>query len=40
MKIPESISQLSNLETIDLQDNQLTIIPESISQLSNLTRLF
>ncbi|MGD1712404.1 leucine-rich repeat domain-containing protein [Dapis sp. BLCC M172] len=34
------MSQLSNLTTLYLGENQLTKIPESISQLSNLTKLF
>ncbi|MGD1712401.1 leucine-rich repeat domain-containing protein [Dapis sp. BLCC M172] len=33
------MGQLSNLETLDLEDNQLRTIPESISQLSKLTKL-
>jgi len=38
--LPESIGDLSNLESLYLQFNQLTTLPESIGDLSSLTRLY
>ena len=37
--LPESITQLSNLISLDLGDNQLSELTESITQLSKLTSL-
>ncbi len=36
IELPESIAQLSRLETLSLSHNQLTALPESIAQLSRL----
>jgi internalin A len=38
--LPESIAQLSQLQTLFLQHNQLTTLPESFTQLSQLRSLF
>jgi internalin A len=40
MTLPESISQLSQLQWLNLADNQITTLPESISQLSKLQELY
>ena len=37
--IPESLSQLANLQMLGLDDNQIAAIPESLSQLTNLREL-
>ena len=37
--LPESIGQLSALQTLDLDGNQLSVLPESIGQLSSLESL-
>ena len=39
-EVPESIGQLSQLESLSLERNRLTTLPESISQLSQLRNLF
>ena len=38
--LPESLGQLSNLQSLDLNTNHLTALPESLGQLSNLQRLY
>ncbi len=38
--LPESITNLSNLTTLDLSGNRLKNLPESITKLSNLTKLY
>ncbi|HST52411.1 MAG TPA: COR domain-containing protein [Pyrinomonadaceae bacterium] len=38
-ELPESITQLSQLQMLSLDDNQLTTLPESITRLSRLQRL-
>jgi internalin A len=37
--IPETVFHLTNLQTLNLYDNQITIIPEAIVQLSQLRNL-
>ena len=37
--LPESIGQLSNLQTLDLWETQITVLPESIGQLTELQTL-
>ncbi len=38
-ELPESLSQLSQLEKLDLSGNRLTMLPESLSQLTQLQSL-
>jgi internalin A len=38
-ELPEEIGQLTNLQALKLQDNQLTSLPDSIAKLINLERL-
>ena len=38
-ELPEAIGQLSQLQTLDLSDNQLSALPEAIGQLSQLQSL-
>ena len=35
-ELPESLGQLSQLQSLDLFNNQLTALPESLDQLSQL----
>ncbi len=37
--MPESIGKLTNLQKLDLNNNQLTTLPKSIGKLTNLQRL-
>ena len=37
--LPEAIGRLSQLQTLDLSDNQLSTLPEAIGQLSQLQKL-
>ena len=38
--IPESIGNLTNLEELNLYENQLTTLPKSIENLNNITELY
>ena len=37
--LPESLGQLTNLETLELSGNGLSVLPESLGQLTNLEEL-
>ena len=39
MALPESIGQLTSLQSLDLSHNQLTVLPESIGKLTRVLRL-
>lgn len=39
-EIPESIFSVTNLEVLNLSDNNLKIIPEGINKLENLKYLY
>ena len=38
--LPESLGQLTQLQTLGLTDNQLTALPESLGQLAQLQTLY
>src|SRR5438067_1477689 len=38
-ELPESLSQLTQLESLDLYENELTTLPESLGQLTQLQLL-
>jgi len=38
--IPDSVAQLTNLQTLSLHTNRITTIPNSVAKLANLERLF
>ena len=38
-ELPESIGQLTQLQTLNLFRNQLTTLPDSLGQLTQLTKL-
>jgi Leucine-rich repeat (LRR) protein len=39
IEVPESLGQLTQLQSLDLAENQLTALPESLGQLTLLDRL-
>ncbi|MEZ4642718.1 MAG: leucine-rich repeat domain-containing protein [Chloroflexota bacterium] len=39
MAVPDAITQLSQLQSLNLDENRLTAVPDSIAQLSQLQSL-